>query len=156
MRQAQDPAFRDFLRRARAAAYTTDDVALLNSKVITSLFTPELENATSIARFNSLRHHLNRLQMEHFARSRSQKIYIFPALHTRTKSTTLSSVHPEDLLRLPDQGANIPFPGLFLYTSQMPAMVLTNACTTLGLVNGARGIATGIAVDPTGTSSQRS
>jgi hypothetical protein len=61
-----------------------------------------------------------------------------------------SFVHAEDLLRLPDQGANIPFPGLFLYTSQMPTTVLTNACTMLGLVNGARGIATGVVVDPTG------
>ena len=57
----------------------------------------------------------------------------------------------EELLRLPDQGTNIPFPGLFFYTSQMPATVLTNSCTLLGLVNGARGIATGVVVDPTGT-----
>jgi PIF1-like helicase len=56
MRQAQDPAFRDFLGRARTATCTTDDVALLNSKVITSLIAPELQNATSMARFNSLRH----------------------------------------------------------------------------------------------------
>jgi hypothetical protein len=40
-------------------------------------------------------------------------------------------------------------PGLFFYTSQMPATVLTNSCTPLGLVNGARGIATGVVVDPT-------
>jgi Helitron helicase-like domain at N-terminus/PIF1-like helicase len=151
MRQAQDPGFRDFLDRVRTTTCTEDDVAMLNSKAITSLFTPELEDTTSIVRKNTLRHHLNRIQMEHFARSRGQRIYIFPALHSRTKSTSLSAVHAEELLRLPDQGANIPFPGLFFYTSQMPATVLTNSCTLMGLVNGARGIATGVVVDPTGT-----
>ena len=53
------------------------------------------------------------------------------------------------LLRLPDKGADIPFPSLFFYTP--PTTVLTNSCTPLGLVNGARGIATGVVVDPTGT-----
>jgi hypothetical protein len=60
-------------------------------------------------------------------------------------------VHAEELLRLPDKGTDIPFPGLFFYTPQMPTMVLTNSCTPLGLVNGARGIAAGVVVDPTGT-----
>jgi hypothetical protein len=32
----------------------------------------------------------------------------------------------------------------------MPAILLTNICTALGQVNGARGIASGIVVDPTG------
>jgi hypothetical protein len=150
MRQAQDPAFHSLLTRARAAALTEDDLAMLNSKVITSLFTPELQNTTTVVKLNALRHHLNRLQMEHFARSRSQKIYVFPALHSRIKSTGRSCVRAEDLLRLKDQSSKIPFPGLFLYTSEMPAMLLTNACTLLGQVNGARGIATGIVVDPTG------
>jgi hypothetical protein len=50
-----------------------------------------------------------------------------------------------------DQGTSIPFPGLFLYTAGMPAILLTNICTALGQVNGARGIASGIVVDPTGS-----
>lgn len=151
MRQAEDPDYGAFLDRVRTTTCTEDDVAMLNSKVITSLFTPDLEDTTSIVTKNALRHHLNRLQMEHFARSRGQRIYIFPALHSRTKSTSLSMVHAEELLQLPDQGTNIPFPGLLFYTPQMPATVLTNSCTPLGLVNGARGIATGVVVDPTGT-----
>ena len=151
MRQAEDPDYGAFLDRVRTTTCTEDDIAMLNSKVITSLFTPDLEDTTSIVTKNALRHHLNRLQMEHFARSRGQRIYIFPALHSRTKSTSLSMVRAEDLLQLPDQGTNIPFPGLLFYTPQMPATVLTNSCTPLGLVNGARGIATGVVVDPTGT-----
>jgi hypothetical protein len=43
-----------------------------------------------------------------------------------------------------------PFPSLFLYYPGMPAMILANICTSMGQVNGARGTATGIVVDPTG------
>ena len=90
--------------------------------------------------------------MEHFARIRSQKIYVFPALHDRVKSTGLSRLCAEDLLQQADQGTTVPFPGLFLYTPEMPTILLTNICTALGQVNGARGLAAGIVVDPTGMS----
>ncbi|KAH6699886.1 hypothetical protein BKA61DRAFT_621230 [Leptodontidium sp. MPI-SDFR-AT-0119] len=151
MRQAEDPIFHDMLTRARNATLTEDDLALLNSKTITSLLAPELEGATTVVKMNTLRHHINRIQMEHFARSRSQKIYIFPALHRRTKSTghTNLRLRADDLLQQPDQGTKTPFPGLFLYTPEMPTVILTNVCTALGQVNGGRGIAVGIVVDPT-------
>jgi len=55
----------------------------------------------------------------------------------------------EDLLQLQDDGSRIPSAGLFFYTPNMPAMMLTNACTLLGQVNGATGSAVGITVDPT-------
>ena len=152
MRQAEDPAFRDLLGRARAATLTEDDLALLNSKTATSLLSPDLENATTVVKFNVLRHHVNRLQMEHFARTRSQRIYVFPALHSRVRTTGPSRLYAEHLLQQTDQGTRIPFPGLFLYTPEMPAILLTNICTALGQVNGARGIASGIVVDPTGMS----
>jgi hypothetical protein len=150
IRQAEDPAFRDLLGRARAATLTEDDLALLNSKTITSLLSPDLENATTVVKLNVLRHHVNRLQMEHFARARSQRIYVFPATHSRVRTMGPSHLCAEDLLQQSDQGTKIPFPGLFLYTPHMPAILLTNICTALGQVNGARGIASGIVVDPTG------
>jgi len=152
MRQADAPAFRDLLGRARAATLTEDDLALLNSKTTTSLLAPDLENATTVVKLNVLRHHINRLQMEHFARTRSQRIYVFPALHRRIRTTGPSRLYAEDLLQQTDQGTRVPFPGLFLYTREMPAILLTNICTALGQVNGARGIASGIVVDPTGMS----
>lgn len=90
--------------------------------------------------------------MEQFARTRFQKVYIFPGPHTRTKSTAPSNLRlrADDLLQQPDQGTKIPFPGLFLYIPNMPAVVLTNICTLFGLVNGAAGTAVGIVVDQTG------
>jgi hypothetical protein len=54
MRQAEDPAFRDLLGRARAATVTEDDLALLNSKTTTSLLVPDLENATIVVKLNVL------------------------------------------------------------------------------------------------------
>ncbi|KAH7021702.1 hypothetical protein B0J12DRAFT_746516 [Macrophomina phaseolina] len=154
MRQADDPPFRHLLSRARAGAFTEDDLSLLNSKAITSLVTPQLETATAVVKLNSLRHQVNRIRMEHFARTRRQKIYVFPALHTRTKTTgpTNLRLRADDLLQQPDLGTKIPFPGLFLYTLNMPAVILTNVCTLLGQVNGAAGTAVGVVVNPTGKS----
>jgi hypothetical protein len=155
MRQAEDPVFRILLARARAAALTEDDLALLNGKTTTSHLMPELENAATVVKLNAVRHHINRIQMEHFARNLSQKTYVFPAAHNRVKSADCSRLRAEELLQQTDQGTKIPFPGLFLYTPEMPTILLTNICTALGQVNGARGIAVGIVVDPTGMSSYR-
>ena len=151
MRQAEDHTFRNLLGRARAAALTEEDLHLLNSKVVTSLYKPELKNATTVVKLNVLRHQINRLQMEHFARSRSQRIYIFPAQHSRVAS--VSPLHVEDLLQQADQGTRAPFQGLFFYTPGMPVTILANISTLLGQVNGKRGTASGIVVDPTCMSS---
>jgi hypothetical protein len=124
----------------------------LNSKVLTSLAYPYLQDATVVAKLNALRHVINRFQVERFARARQQKVIIFPALHTRTRSsdTTDLQLRADDLLGLPEQGSRVPCPGLILYTLSMPTMVLTNTCTPAGLVNGAIGEAVGIVVDPEG------
>jgi len=88
--------------------------------------------------------------MENFAQSRSQHIFVFPAQHSQVKCTMLSTVYLEELLQQMDQGSAIPSSGLFLYTQEMPVMVLANICTLLGHVNGAHGIASGMVIDPTG------
>jgi hypothetical protein len=87
MRQSKDVAFREFLSRARFGAFTEQDLAFLNSKVITSLVDPKLDGVPVIVKRNRLRHLINliRILLLHFAKSRGQKIYIFPALHTVNK-----------------------------------------------------------------------
>lgn len=152
MRQSTDPPFRCLLHRARASTLSEDDLYLLNSRVISSLVAPHLDAATTVVKLNSLRHQVNRIRMEHFAKTHCQKIYAFPAHHTRTRSTGPVNLRlrVDDLLQQPDQGTRIPFPGMFLYTQNMACAVLTNICTRMGLVNGATGTAVGVVVDPTG------
>lgn len=152
MRQSEDAPFHDLLSRARTGTLTEADRSFLNSKTITSLVGPQLEDGTTVVKLNSLRYQVNRVRIEQFARTRYQNVYIFPALHTRTKSTGPINLrlHADDLLQQPDQGTKIPFPGLSLYTPNMPAVVLTNVCTLLGLVNGAAGMAVEVAIDLTG------
>lgn len=152
MRQSEDPSFRDLLSRARLATLTSRDVDQLNTKAIHSLVDPHLGCATTIVKLNSVRHQINRTQMEHFAITRSQTIWVFTASHTRTKATDLTNtrLQAEDLLRQPDQGTKIPCPGLFLYNRNKPAVILTNICTRIGQVNGAAGTAVGMVLDPTG------
>ena len=135
MRQAEDLPYRNLLTRARSGTLTYDDMLTLNSKAITSLADPRLQATTAVVKLNALRHVINRFQVERFARARHQRIFIFPALHTRTRSSrpTDLTLHADDLLGLPEQGAKIPFPGLVLYTLSMPTMVLTNICTPAGL-----------------------
>ena len=151
MRQAEDPNFRSLLSWARATSLTEEDLSLLNTKVARTL-TSELEDAVVIVKLNSLQHHINCIRMEHFARSRSQWIYIFPAEHNKVTSAFSSSLHVEDLLQQTDQGTKIPFQGLFFYMVGMLAVILANICTLLGQVNGTRWTVSGIVVDPMGMS----
>lgn len=118
MRQSEDIPFQSLLSRARTGILTKADLEFLNNKVVTSLAASEFLGATAVVKLNSLRHQLNRYQRQQFARTRSQQIYIFPALHTRTKSTAPKNLrlHIDDLLAHPDHDSKIPFPGLFLYT----------------------------------------
>lgn len=150
MRQAEDVSCRDLLPRARFGKLTSDDLATLNSKAISSLADPQFQTSPAIVKLNSLRQVINRLQNDLFARARCQEIFVFPALHTRTKSSgpTALRLRADDLLGLPEQGAKIPFPGLILYTLSMPTMILTNICTPAGLVNGATDQEACVAVDP--------
>lgn len=113
MRQSEDAPFRGLLSRTRAGTLTEADRAVLNSRTITSLASPQLQDATTIVKLNSLRHQVNRIRIEQFARTRCQNVYIFPALHTRTKSTGPINLRlrADDLLQQPDQGTKIPLPG---------------------------------------------
>ena len=149
MRQQQDVEFHQLLKRARNGSITQADVDLLNTRVISQLESqPDL---TFIVRSNRLRHTLNRRQIEWFARSRGQKIFVFPARHTRRRKTKGSrDLYVDKLLEIQDR-TDIKGPGLLLYTQDMPAMALSNISTRLGLVNGARGRAVGVIPDPNGT-----
>ena len=146
MRQQQDVDYHELLKRVRNAAVTQADVDLLNTRVVTKLDPDD----TCIVRKNRLRHAINRLQIERFARSRGQTIYVFPAHHTRRrKARRWRDLDIDKLLELQDS-SDVKAPGLLLYTQGMPMAVLSNISTRLGIVNGALGRATGIIPDKDG------
>ena len=83
MRQQSDPAYHAVLKRARDGTLTQTDVDLLNTRVVTSLESPPDRVNKCVVRANKLRHLIIRQQIDTFARSRQQKVIIFPGRHTR-------------------------------------------------------------------------
>jgi hypothetical protein len=150
MRQRHDDAYYQLLKRARNGTIMQADVDLLNTRVVTQLESRPDRINTCVVRTNKLRHLINRLQIERFAQSQGQKIFIFPARHTRwRKPQGMRNLNIDKLLEVQD-GSNVKGPGLLLYTKNMPAAVSSNISTRLGLVNGAQGRAIGVVPDPDG------
>jgi hypothetical protein len=152
MRQAEDLPFRDLLRRARNGELTIGDLDFLNSKVIPPLPDFPLYKMVSITKSNDLRHRLCHLAVIQFARYHHQLVFLFPSQHKRLPP--LRNLSLEDIFSQQDDGVKIPFQGLFIYTAGMPCMVLANENSKLGLVNGCRGIATGVVIEPDGKSDE--
>jgi PIF1-like helicase len=150
MRQQNDVAYHQLLKRARNAMITQADVDLLNTRVVTDLESRPDRINTCIVRTNKLRHLINRLQIERFAPTRGQKIFIFPARHTRWKKAKgTRNLEVDKLLEVQDS-SNVKGPGLLMYTQNMPTAVLSNVSTRLEIVNGAQGRAIGVVPDPDG------
>ena len=59
-----------------------------------------------------------------------------------------SGLRIDELLETQDEVGRAKEPDLFLYTQGMLVSILYNVCTPLGQVNGAKGIAAGIVLDP--------
>jgi len=153
MRQQQDVQYHQLLQRARNGTLTQADVDLLNTRVVTELDSqPDLFDARTaaawIVRTNKLRHAINRVLIESFARSRGQKITVYPARHTRWKKAKGARDLDIDKLLEVQDSSDVKGPGLLLYTQDMPAAVLSNISTPLGIVNGAQGRAVGVVPDP--------
>ena len=123
---------------------------LLNTREVTEFESRPDRINTCIVRTNKLRHLINRLQIGRFARTRSQKIFIFPARHTRSKKAKGTRNPEVDKLLEVQDSSNVKGPGLLMYTQNMPTAVLSNISTRLGIVNGAQGRAIGVVPDPDG------
>lgn len=151
MRQAEDPAFQDLLRRARSSTMTEDDVATLNSCTTANrVARGEAPPERAIIRINRIREGANLVHLQAFAKRRGQKIYLFPARHDAPEGT---SVDPHALLRLIYQVGEQGYlkgPGFFAFTKGMPVMLQQNTNTYAGLVNGMRGAAEEVILDADG------
>ena len=110
---------------------------------------PGQKSACTVRR-NKLRHTINSLQIERFARSRRQKTFIFPARHTRRRKTKRwRDLNIDKLLEVQDN-SETKGPGLLMYTQDMPVVALSNISSRLGIVNGAQCTAVGVVPYPGG------
>ena len=150
MRQRADPAFQELLKRARRGSLNIHDVNILNQRVATNLPDSGLLDTVVIVQKNKTRHLVNRVQIERFACANNQTIIIFPAEHYRLKKDGGNLVRHELLFDAQDGEGNCTSPGLLLYYKGMPANLLANQCTPLGIVNGARAIIHGVVPHPDG------
>ncbi len=141
MRQQSDPIFAQLLRRARKGALIQADISMLNEKVVTGLTLNDPLNNIVIVQRNKTRHLINCLQIERFARSIGYDIVIFPAQHNRTRRERGKAILQKDLFSIQDGDRGATGSGLLYYCKGMPVALLTNMCTTLGMVNGARSTA---------------
>src|SRR5437667_3831336 len=148
MRQLHDTAYHALLQRARNATITQADVDLLNTRVVTDLESHPDRINTCIVRTNKLRHLINCLQIERFAPSQGQKIFIFPACHTHwRKPKGMHNVKIDKLFKV-QEGSNVKGSGLLMYTQNMPTAVLSNISTLLRIVNGVQSRAIRVVPDP--------
>jgi hypothetical protein len=150
MRQQDDTEYYNLLTRARNATLTEADIDTLNSRVISRFESlPDRPN-TCIVRSNKLRFIINRQQYEPLAQYQQQQIFLFPARHSRHKMVNrMKNIDIDKLLELQDS-STVKSPGLFTYVKDMPAAILSNISTPLGIVNGAQGKIVGIIPDSNG------
>lgn len=149
MRQHTDTAFRNLLGRARTGSLTQSDVNTLNQQVATDLSTMGSLTDAVFTQTNNVRHTATRIQVPRFNEAHKQEEILFPAEHSRTTRRKKFLMQDEDLLMIND-GKDVNSPGLLSYSKGMPVTILTNQCTPLGIVNGARGTMDQVIVLPEG------
>ncbi len=150
MRQCSDLAFQAMLKYAINSLLNLDNVNTLNAQVATHLPNSDFNNTVIIVQKNRTRHLINRLQAQNFALSQNFDLILFPAEHSRIKKDGSNLIQYEDLLGIQEDDRNATGSGILHYCKEMPAMVLANQCTLLGIVNGARAILHGVIPYPEG------
>ena len=149
MRQQQDKDFQSLLQRAQKGQLGQNDVHVLNAKEATGLSTGRTLDNAVFAQTNNTRHVVNRIQIPRYNDRQRQDKILFPAEHSRTKQKNKKPVQHAELFKI-NNGEGVNASGLLSYSKGMPVAVLTNQCTPLGIVNGARAVLYGVVVPPHG------
>ncbi len=66
MKQAQDVKYRNMMHRAKHVNLNSNNITILNQKVISSFKSSNLDNVIVIVKRNNIRHIINRTQMKNF------------------------------------------------------------------------------------------
>ena len=138
------------LKRARHGLLNLKEVNSLNAQVVTHLPNSNFADTIIIVQKNKTRHLINCLQAENFACSYNMNFILFPAEHSRNKKDRGNLIQHKDLLGVQEGEKNAASPKILYYCKKMPAIVLTNQCTLLGIVNGVKVIIYGVVSHPQG------
>ena len=137
MRQQNDKTFHSLLTKAGKELLNNNDIDTLNNKIACSIPTNNFDKNVVIIQRNETRHIINRLQIKRLTQANGQDIILFSDHHSRTKKEGGQVVENRELLTIQDREGNYIRPGLLYYYKKMPACLLSNVCTKLGMINGA-------------------
>src|SRR5437762_3350009 len=85
MQQQEDLEFQSLLHQVRAETITAADVIMLNKQMIQFLSLSQGLDSVCVTIFNKHCHHINQLQIQHFAEAHEQSIYMFSAKYIHIK-----------------------------------------------------------------------
>ena len=113
---------------------TIADLAILNKQVTWSLSLCNDLDSVCVTRENSCWHHINQMQIWHFAEAWEQYIYIFSVSHSQIK-VKYEILKINEILEIQDEKNKVTESELFFYTHEMSIILLVNICTSLRLIN---------------------
>ena len=144
MRQHNDKVFHSLLTRARKKLLKNDDVDIFNSRIAYSILTNNINKNIVIVKQNKTRHIIIYIVKRVWGWDRGwgwiwtvygQDVTLFPGHHFRTKKKGGQIVKNKELLTIQDGEGNCIEPRLLYYYGEMPACLLLNIYTKLGMVN---------------------
>ncbi|KAJ3454832.1 hypothetical protein MRS44_013432 [Fusarium solani] len=146
VRARDDPQLGALLDRVRAGTQTTEDLDLLNTKLVDRSQVTFKDGLRAITPLNRNRWSLNMEAVVGWARFHRRHISVFVSSHT-WRSRALSQ---QEVAQTIEQGdnSNCKIPGVFFYAQGMPVVVNKNTYTGLKVVNGAEFTAADVIPDP--------
>lgn len=146
VRARDDPQLGALLDRVRAGTQTTEDLDLLNTKLMDRSKVTFKDGLRAITPLNRNRWSLNMEAVVDWARFHGRHVSVFVSTHT-WRGRALSQ---QEVARTIEQGdnSNCKIPGVFFYAQGMPVVVNKNTYTGLKVVNGAEFVAADIIPDP--------
>ena len=121
--------------QARKNLFNNNNIVILNSKVIVMIPILNPDKQVVIVQQNATQHIINRIQIKWFAKTNNRNVILFPIEHMYTKKDGGQIVDNTNLLTVQDGEKIYIGPGILYYYEKMPACLLTNMNTQLGMVN---------------------
>jgi hypothetical protein len=134
--------YQNMMHRAKHASLNSNDITILNRKVISSFKSSNFNNVIVIVKRNSIRHIINRIQMKSLVLKNNQSIIMFSARHDRFSQ----EIKIDELLNNFDH-VEMSSSKLFFYIKNASAILLLNLNFVLRLMNDSRKYMNNVVVD---------